>query len=214
MYLGKKKMKRKQEKNQAVQAMLTEYTALRAEAQMFDSIAIAIATLNFTLLGVIVTLVLKESEASVKLMQWTFYFIIPCLSMFFGLLWVDQLFRRARFGAYFSYLEEKINAVTNEIRDRMEWERWNKKRYVKKTFLFKTNQYYGYFVLGSNLALPLVSVGLGRYVLDIIPNRVLLIVIGVVYMVFLAFCGFYCREILSLNAMVKGYDGLYDPSKE
>lgn len=198
MYYHRRK-KNRQKENQDIEIILTEYVALRSEAQIIDNIAIAIASLNFTLIGVIVTLVLREQMDNIKLMQSTFYFIIPCVSMFFGLLWIDQIFRRIRFAAYFNHLEIKINSLSNGRNDSMDWERWVKRRYRNRKFLKKTHQYYGYFVLGSNLLLPIISVGLGYEVFEIPFNKILLIVTITIFLVFFVFCVFYCREILSLN---------------
>lgn len=156
-----------------LQALLTEYSCLRAEAQHEDTHQIQLVTLTFTVLGVAVTAAAtfgKEFLTSLNKEMCLFLFIIvlPFLFMFMGLIWIDLIYRRVRFGIYTIKLENKINRLlqVEAGNEAMEWEHWIKRLDNERkidgisNFFNLTSLFRGYVISGCWLSAPLLIIWL------------------------------------------------------
>ncbi len=156
-----------------LQALLTEYSCLRAEAQHEDTHQIQLVALTFTMLGVAVTATATCSEEFLTLLSkeiclFLFIIVFPFLIMFMGLIWIDLIYRRVRFGVYTIKLENKINRLlrVEAGNEAMEWEHWIKKldngRKIDgiSNFFNLTGFFRGYVISGCWLSAPLLIIWL------------------------------------------------------
>lgn len=82
--------------------------------------------------------------------------LCPILLMFFGCMWINLLFRWARYGAYLYLLEEDINRLVGCEKQKIYFEHWIISREYKRKFYNKTSRFYGYFVFGTMLFVPVL----------------------------------------------------------
>lgn len=150
------------------QALLTEYSCLREEAQHDDTHQIQLVTVTFSTLITLVSAAAAFHDAIPHRVTLFLSFIaLPCLTMFMGLLWIDLIYRRTRFGAYTKVLENKINNVLSGKRPSvspaeervLDWEHWIQRLEDDKGFFNVTRFFRGYIVSGSWLVAPLLIMG-------------------------------------------------------
>lgn len=143
-----------------LQALLTEYSCLRTEAQQDDTHQIQLVTISFSALVALAAAAATLSDnIPEKVGLFFFLILLPCLVMFLGLLWIDLIYRRTRFGCYTKRLENKINALLQEktsFQPIMEWEHWIQDLEDGKGFFRTTRFFRGYIVSGSWLISPLL----------------------------------------------------------
>lgn len=142
-----------------LQAMLTEYSCLREEAQHDDTHQIQLMTITFsTLTGIAGVAAALFSGLSERISIFFSFVVLPCLAMFMGLLWIDLIYRRTRFGCYTKLLENKINALLQpDARTPeafMAWEHWLQDLEAEYGAFGQTRFFRGYIVTGSWLAAP------------------------------------------------------------
>lgn len=115
------------------QALMTEYASLRAEAQQEDAHQIQLVTVTFSTLAALVSAAAAfHNKIPNRAALFLSFVALPCLTMFMGILWIDLLYRKTRFGAYTKVLENKINRLLSgqPLSDLpggvrvMEWEHW------------------------------------------------------------------------------------------
>ena len=146
------------------QALLTEYSCLRAEAQHDDTHQIELVTITFSALVALVAAAAAFQKAIPQNVGIFLSFVaFPCLVMFMGLLWIDLIYRRTRFGGYTKKLENKINALLKQNQDSsdkiMEWEHWTQDLEDGTGFFHVTRYFRGYIVSGSWLIAPFLVMG-------------------------------------------------------
>lgn len=151
-------------RQETLQALLAEYSCLRAEAQHDDSHQIQLATITFSTLvaiaGVAAAFPIRSSERAGVFFCFA---ALPCLAMFMGLLWIDLIYRRTRFGCYTKVLENKIDRLLepNILAPQrvMEWEHWIRQIESDSALLGNTGYFRGYVVTGSWILAPLLIMG-------------------------------------------------------
>ncbi|MCI8415570.1 MAG: hypothetical protein HFF00_08085 [Ruminiclostridium sp.] len=149
-----------------LQAMLTEYSSLREEAQHDDTHQIQLVTISFsTLVALVSAAAVFGKRLSVDMGFFLLVIILPCLVMFMGLLWIDLIYRRTRFGCYTKIMENKLNSLLLCEKQFLEWKRWIEwEHWIEELedgtgFLNVTRFFRGYIVSGSWLAAPLLVTG-------------------------------------------------------
>lgn len=221
-------MGRGKQESENIDALLTEYTIIKTEQTACEESQIAIATATFSFIAAIVGLnfffgdpTLGHGESS----QFMILGFCPLLVMFFGCLWMRQLYCQTRFGAYIYHLEEDINSfypdhrkwiffehwiVAQESRERILGKRYKSRRRLSaniKLFMGRTSHFYGYVTLGTWLIAPIllyfIAAGLfpGWNIVVFLKNHWLLtsflIVISIVYYTIQVK---YCLAILLLTS--------------
>ena len=74
--------------------------------------------ISFSALAALIAAAATFSAAIPENIEIFFFFLaLPCLVMFLGLLWIDLIYRRTRFGCYTKCLENKINALVPKGRE-------------------------------------------------------------------------------------------------
>lgn len=141
-------------------ALLREYESLRQEATHCDSTQMSLATSAFGFLTACFTLsgIFARSPTDSFLV----YCVLPCFSMFFGLLWIDQLFRRIRFGTYMRRTENKIDLLIPKLESNgtpvriLEFERWISELDDNLPLLRRPRFIYGFILTGTWLIVPVL----------------------------------------------------------
>ena len=138
--------------------LLKEYASLRAESANCDNTQMHIATIAFTFLAASFTITSSFSEEPAS--SFLAYCAFPCISMFFCLLWMDQIYRRIRFGTYLRRTENKVysliqNDETAPFRI-MEFEHWISRLDEKKCLLLRPRYMYGCIMCGACLVFPIL----------------------------------------------------------
>lgn len=149
---------------EALQALLTEYSCLREEAQHDDTHQIQLVTITFsTLIAIAGAAAAFFNGLPERVSVFLAFVALPCLAMFMGLLWIDLIYRRSRFGCYTKLLENKINALlqphVQAPRKFMEWEHWIRSLEERSGSLGQTRFFRGYIVTGSWIAAPFLIMG-------------------------------------------------------
>ncbi|EOS65409.1 hypothetical protein [Oscillibacter sp. 1-3] len=144
---------------EALQALLTEYSSLREEAQHDDTHQIQLVTITFsTLAAAAGAAAALFSEVPEKTSVFFAFVVLPCLAMFMGLLWIDLIYRRTRFGCYTRLLEDKINALlqpnAQPPQQFMAWEHWLQALEEESGSFGQTRFFRGCIVTGSWVAAP------------------------------------------------------------
>lgn len=160
------------QRKELLQVLLTEYTSLRAEAQHDDTHQIELVMVSFSALVALITAAATFSSRIPQNIEIFFFFIaLPCLVMFLGLLWIDLIYRRTRFGGYTKRLENKINALLPDGPENwkaMEWEHWIQDLEDGTGFFNTTRFFRGYIISGSWLTAP-VLIGASYFLLADVP---------------------------------------------
>lgn len=149
---------------ETLQALLTEYSCLREEAQHDDTHQIQLVTITFsTLIAIAGAAAAFFSGLPERVSVFLSFVALPCLAMFMGLLWIDLIYRRNRFGCYTKLLENKINALLQPTaqasRKFMEWEHWIQSLEESSGSLGQARFFRGYIVTGSWIAAPFLIMG-------------------------------------------------------
>ena len=151
--------------DRALKTLLTEYSCLREEAQHDDTHQIQLVATTFSaLVAIIAAAASFQSKIQIRsdAVRFIAFILLPCLIMFLGLLWIDLIYRRTRFGSYTKILESKINALIDvgfcngKI---MDWEHWIAGLEDDKGFFDVTRFFRGYIVSGSWLIAPALITG-------------------------------------------------------
>lgn len=143
-----------------ISALLAEYSAIKAEETACEQTQMQIATAVFSFIGAIVGLNFFFQN-NTKINFGTQYMLLgfcPLLIMFFGCLWMYQLYCHMRFGAYLYHLEEDINRCYPENERKIYFEHWIVKQEEGKNFWKRTSRLYGYVTLGTWLSAPILLV--------------------------------------------------------
>lgn len=110
-----------------INGLLTEYNAIKAEEIACEQSQISIATTLFSFIAAVLGLNLFFGD-SIKISEQSAQFLIlgACfiLVMFFGCLWMHQLYCQMRFGAYLYHLENDINQYYEDKRNGVYFEHW------------------------------------------------------------------------------------------
>ncbi len=141
--------------------LMREYESLRQESTHCDSTQMSLATTVFGFLAAVFALTqLFEKKQSTA--DFLFYAVLPCFAMFFGLLWVDQLYRRVRFGTYLRRTENKIRMLLPDLCSNSvsvpvcEFEHWISALDDHKPFLKRPRFAYGCVLAGTWFLTPIL----------------------------------------------------------
>lgn len=204
-----------------LQTLLTEYSCLREEAQHDDSHQIQLVTITFSTLAALISApAIFGSKLSRDLGAFLSFVVLPCLVMFMGLLWIDLIYRRTRFGCYTKILEGKINALLRNNKEDepsiMEWEHWIQRLEDGTGFFNVTRFFRGYIVSGSWLISPILVMGayiildkdpLFKTIIDIwhlcCVYWPVSIFMALIYLVYYGFFIIYLKKIIEFPNKVK-----------
>lgn len=147
---------------QDINALLAEYSAIKAEETACEQTQITLVTSVFSfiaaVLGINCFFGQNINEVAAKFLILGF---CPLLVMFYGCLWMYQLYCHMRFGAYLYHIEEDINKYYLNKDRKIYFDHWIIAQEQKqKFFLLKPSWLYGCITLGTWLAAPLLLVPL------------------------------------------------------
>lgn len=141
---------------QDINALLAEYSAIKAEETACEQTQITLVTSVFSFIAAVLGLNcffgqnINEAAAQFLLLGFC-----PLLVMFFGCIWMYQLYCQMRFGAYLYHIEEDINKYYLNKDRRIYFVHWIiEQEQKRKFFLFKPSWLYGCITLGTWLAAP------------------------------------------------------------
>lgn len=136
-----------------INVSLTEYKELRSELRDIISRQFLIISLTITILGTLFGFSV-EKTTNVELI---FLLIIPCVSIFSGILWLDCIYRQVKMGTYISLIENKINKLFSyDNKNALNWEHYADAE-ANTSFIKKINHWGYYFGLAFYLLMPAVS---------------------------------------------------------
>lgn len=141
--------------------MMQEYCSLRQEATQCDNTQMTIAGTAFTFFAALIAITVENTIISEQAVSLLAYLAFPCIIMFFCLLWIDQLYRRIRFGTYLRRAEKKILFLIKVINDDkksikpIDYEQWISSLDDDKFFLLRTRYIYGYILSGCCIVVPI-----------------------------------------------------------
>jgi len=191
-----------------IDIMLLEYTKLREEASSIMSSQFTILSLLASALGVLVGIGFNlfyeisktEMNRGNDLIGIIFMILIPGISVFLGILWLDRVYRQMQVRSYVHAREKEINELLSagEVKA-LHWENWLARELEGKTFLQKVNYYYYYASLGTLLLIPPLMIFVGYYLapLDCGLLWTLIGVGGGIYLIFVVFLKAYIKKIFS-----------------
>lgn len=200
----------KDKKNEAfIDIVMTEYSELRSELREIISKQFTVISATFTILASLftlaITLMASKEEVDPKFISTIFYVIIPCFSMFSGILWLDYVYRQVKIGVYISLIETKINKMfvskkyINDINKcPLFWEHYADSE-AHKNFLLKSNHWNYYFSMALYLGLPAVSM----CYLKFIENGIWYSWCYVTLFVALCFIVFFVGYLNVINSQIK-----------
>ncbi len=161
-------------KKDFIDVALTEYSELRAELREIISKQFTVISATFTILASLftfgITLMSSKNKVDPEFISTIFYVIIPCFSMFSGILWLDYVHRQVKLGVYISLIETKINKkfVSEEkLNDMNEcpmfWEHYADSE-AHRHFFLKSNHWNYYFSMALYLGLPIISISYLKFI--------------------------------------------------
>ncbi len=186
---------------QVLNVIMKEYEMLRAESQEKQKTQFTMISLIVSAISIVFGLTANLESSAAKISLPILYrFLLPCTIMFFGILWLDQMYRQVMIGVYTAQIENKINSLLKaDIPDGMSsiigWEQWLSARRPTEKFWGKTNYYYAYIGLGTLSVLPIVVFLLGCFLTETPLWPIYLIVLLFVFAVYLLFVALYVKAI-------------------
>lgn len=204
---------KKSQPESKIQICLTEYSEFRNEVklirqQQITILATAMTTICLTI-GFALTLfgIQKQFQADTyPAIEFLLYVVVPGISTFFALLWLDQVYRQLCIATYTRQLEEYFREVTNS-------EKNSRGCYIPggyELYLVNiansppTNTYriYYYICIGAFLVLPILSFIAGFLLIESnAPGQLFYMCLPVgilIYAIGLFFGATFVRKILKL----------------
>ena len=195
---------------QKINILLTEYTEIRAEMklniqQQPTLLATAMTTVGVTV-GFAIALLDKNIIADPNIhlaIKFLLFVVIPGISTFFAVLWLDQVFRQLRVAAYTRNIEKYLQSViltdTNLDIFPKGYETYLDDLAEKNPL--NVHRYYYYICLGAFLILPFVSI-VGCLLVEGTPkglfSTLFIIAFVIIYFLGLGFGGVFVFNILKL----------------
>ena len=188
--------------------VMTEYKELRQEVRNSFQIQNSLIALDASISGILIGLGMSiflngnYGEKYYYAISFLFCAIMPAVSMFLGIIWLDQVYRQVKLGAYIRNLENIVNRNVNAQNDDninvLNWEHWVAQENQGKPLLLRTNYYYYFFCMAVFLLCPIICLLYGLWMVKYnVSNIWLPIAIGVItYILFVGFSIRYVRVIL------------------
>lgn len=203
-------MKRKRLKitpNECCQYILIEYAELRQEIRFFLQGQISVLTIYISISGVLLGLIAANTRTQDQLVAIVCFSLAPGVSAFFGVLFLDLVFRQRCLGHYIAQMEESLmqhivmysnfELPTNVLC----WET-NLEQDDHKFFAAKRLKYYlflGLFLVSPPFATYIGYDKLAMSLYETLHNFMFYIIIGCVsYALFLFFAIVYIVKILRI----------------
>ena len=193
--------------NDALTAMLTEYSELRQEIRNAQSKQTGMISLYVTILAAIfaaaaqiyTSVIGTVSAMSPQVIAAVFIGILPLATEFMGVIYLDQVYRQVKLGVYVHIIEQRVNKTFPNGKElTMNWESWAQD-IEDEGFFSKTNNYNYYVSLSLFILVEPISILFGLIMLS--PNFGTYVWIGIGA----AFIGF-----ISLLLFFKGYKRKFD----
>lgn len=178
---------------QVLTVIMKEYEMLRAESQDKQKTQFTMISLIVSAISIVFGLTADLESSAVKISLPILYcFLLPCTIMFFGILWLDQVYRQVMIGAYTVQIEDRINSLLRAgmpsgMSNIIGWEQWLSAMRPTKGFWRRTNYYYAYISLGTFSVLPIVVFAIGCVLTRTPLWPIYLVVLLVVFAVYLLF---------------------------
>lgn len=157
--------------NIIINAMINEYNTMRKESLNKLQFQVTLITFYITSMATILSIFIKQSDTEDDFMNRAniFCFIIPCVTIYVAIVWLDQVYRQKKI-AYFTYiLENKINRFildnSGVTTTAICWEHWIS---TSKTDTWKLNVKFTfyYICLGTLTVVPIISFIWGMIIVD------------------------------------------------
>ena len=198
----------KLKRNEMINIILKEYDMVRNETRMFFNLQFTVVGIWITLIGVLLGFIFNKfidsssSEINASTMELILIIILPGVSDFLGMIWLDFSMRITK-NAYFTYgIEEKINKIASVNKmNLIEWEHYKKSDSQSKTPVKLINYFYYFIMIGCFFfVVPAISLYL-IYIFEnsLIINYIYYIVFAIIEITTLFFALIYIKKILSLD---------------
>ena len=197
------------ENNQSMEALLAEFTALRAESSALAQSEDSLATTIFSFIAAVIGLNFLfsgQEQANIHSSQVMVLGLCPLIIMFFGCMWMNILYRRIRYGVYLYLLEVDINKCIVGKKKKIYWEHWLIAIESDRKFFTRTSRFWGYIIFGSWLSMPVLLYVFAAVLFPtwdicafLIENIVWTCIIGITAIVYYIIMICFCREILCLR---------------
>ena len=157
--------------NIIINAMINEYNTMRKESLNKLQFQVTLITFYITSMATILSIFIKKSESENDFMnrENIFCLVIPCVTIYVAIIWLDQVYRQKKI-AYFTYiLENKINRFIADnsgvTTTAIYWEHWIS---TSKTDTWKFNVKFTfyYICLGTLTVVPIISFIWGMIIVD------------------------------------------------
>lgn len=182
---------------------------LREESQDKQKTQFTMISLIVSAISIVFGLTADLESSAVKISLPILYcFLLPCTIMFFGILWLDQVYRQVMIGAYTVQIEDRINSLLRAgmpsgMSNIIGWEQWLSAMRPTKGFWRRTNYYYAYISLGTLSVLPIVVFAIGCVLTRTPLWPIYLVVLLVVFAVYLLFVVLYVKAIRQFDKEIE-----------
>lgn len=198
----------KLKRNEMINIILKEYDMVRNETRMFFNLQFTVVGIWITLIGVLLGFIFNKfidsssSEINASIMELILIIILPGVSDFLGMIWLDFSMRITK-NAFFTYgIEEKINKIASVNKmNLIEWEHYKKSDSQSKTPVKLINYFYYFIMIGCFFfVVPAISLYL-IYIFEnsLTINYIYYIVFAIIEITTLFFALIYIKKILSLD---------------
>lgn len=139
--------------------VMEEYKALRAESLTAIQMQQSVLRFGVAVLGIVLATGINVWGKFI-LSEFIFLFLAPTISYLLIVVWIGEVERMVRAGAFLARIEEKVNTVFNHTQKALEWESWLRTKKNGKT----PQVIWNYLaILSIFLSISLASIVLGIY---------------------------------------------------
>lgn len=189
-----------------VNAMINEYNTMRKESLNKLQFQVTLITFYITSMATILSIFIKQSETEDNYLNRAsiFSFVIPCVTIYVAIIWLDQVYRQKKI-AYFTYnLENKINRFildnSGVATTAIYWEHWISTSKAD-TWKFTVKLTFYYICLGTLTIVPIVSFICGMAIVDCDSSKIQIqvYIVPVLYAIYVLLVIIYIINIKKLD---------------
>lgn len=192
--------------NIIINAMINEYNTMRKESLNKLQFQVTLITFYITSMATIISIFIKHSDTEDDFMNRAsiFSFVIPCVTIYVAIIWLDQVYRQKKI-AYFTYnLENKINRFildnSGVATTAIYWEHWISTSKAD-TWKFTVKLTFYYICLGTLTIVPIISFIWGMAIVDYDFSKIQIqvCIVPVLYAIYVLLVIIYIINIKKLD---------------
>lgn len=198
--------------NIIINAMINQYNIMRKEELSKLQFHITLITFYITSMATILSIFVKRSKTNDDFINIVsiFCFIIPCVTIYVAIIWLDQVYRAKKIASFTYILENIINKFISENSEvginPVCWEHWISKS-NSDTWKLNTKYTFYYICLGTLTTVPIVSFLYGFIQIDYNIKRIQKIglIVLTLYLIYLLLMATYIINIKKLDKNKTAY---------